>query len=124
MSTDTIRALISNTALLLSISIIYNNFFLIYDNKKKTMNIVIGIVIGCVGILLMMNTMSFSEGIIFDTRSILISVTGLFSDLIPTMVAAAIICIYRISIGGVGAFSGVLVILLSAGIGLIGTTIV
>lgn len=119
MTADTIRELISNTALLLSISILYNIFFLAYDTMKKRLNIILGIIIGCLGILLMMNTVSLSDGIIFDTRSILISVTGLFFGFVPTIIAAAIICIYRIFLGGAGALAGVMVTLLSAGIGLI-----
>ncbi|HZK88103.1 MAG TPA: HD domain-containing phosphohydrolase, partial [Anaerovoracaceae bacterium] len=66
-----------------------------------------------------MNTVNFSSGVIFDTRSILISVSGLFFGYIPTIIAAVIISAYRILIGGTGAFTGVTVTVVTAGIGLI-----
>lgn len=119
MSVDLIKDLVTNTALLLAISIVYNLFFIRFDSQKKWLEGVIGIFIGGVGILLMLNTVSFSNGIIFDTRSILISVSGLFLGYLPTVIATIIISAYRISLGGAGALTGVLVTVTSAGIGLI-----
>lgn len=119
MSTQLLKDLVTNTALLLAISIVYNLFFIRYDSQKKWLDAVIGIFVGGVGILLMMNTVSFSNGIIFDTRSILISVTGLFLGYLPTIIATIIISVYRISLGGAGALTGVLVTVTSAVIGLI-----
>lgn len=106
MSSELIKNLLLNTALLLSISIVYNLFFIRFDSQKKYLDGVLGIFLGGVGILLMMNTVSFSYGIIFDTRSILISVSGMFLGYIPTIVATILICVYRLSLGGAGALTG------------------
>lgn len=67
----------------------------------------------------MMNTVSFTNGVIFDTRSILISVSGLFLGYLPTVVATLMISVYRIYLGGSGAMTGVLVTVTSAAIGLL-----
>lgn len=119
MSAELIKDLLFNTALLLSISIVYNLFFIRINSRKKWLEVVLGIFLGGVGILLMMNTVSFSNGIIFDTRSILISVSGLFLGYLPTIIAALMISAYRIYLGGGGALTGVLVTMTSATIGLI-----
>jgi diguanylate cyclase (GGDEF)-like protein/PAS domain S-box-containing protein len=78
-----------------------------------------GIIIGLLGILLMVNTVSFSSGVIFDSRSILVSVTGLFFGYVTTIIATIIISVYRLLLGGAGAFTGVMVTVVTASIGLI-----
>lgn len=118
MSSELIKNLLYNTALLLSISIVYNLFFIRFDSRKKWLEAILGIFLGGVGMLLMINTVSFSNGIIFDTRSILISVSGLFLGYIPTIIATLLISAYRIYLGGGGALTGVLVTGTSALIGL------
>ncbi|MDO9491230.1 HD domain-containing phosphohydrolase [Acetobacterium sp.] len=119
MSSELIKNLLYNTALLLSISIVYNLFFIRFDSREKWLEAILGIFLGGVGMLLMINTVSFSNGIIFDTRSILISVSGLFLGYIPTIIATLLISAYRIYLGGGGALTGVLVTGTSALIGLV-----
>ena len=119
MSSELIKDLLFNTALLLSISIVYNLFLTHLDRRKKWLEAVLGLFLGGVGILLMINTVSFANGIIFDTRSILISVSGLFLGYLPTIIATLVISVYRIYLGGGGALTGVLVTVTSATIGLL-----
>jgi diguanylate cyclase (GGDEF)-like protein/PAS domain S-box-containing protein len=119
MSSELIKDLLFNTALLLSISIVYNLFFIRIESRKKWPEAILGLFLGGVGILLMINTVSFTNGIIFDTRSILISVSGLFLGYLPTIIATLVISVYRIYLGGGGALTGVLVTVTSATIGLL-----
>jgi diguanylate cyclase (GGDEF)-like protein/PAS domain S-box-containing protein len=119
MSSELIKDLLFNTALLLSISIVYNLFVIRIENHKKWPETILGLFLGGVGILLMINTVSFTNGIIFDTRSILISVSGLFLGYLPTIIATLVISVYRIYLGGGGALTGVLVTVTSATIGLL-----
>jgi PAS domain S-box-containing protein len=58
-------------------------------------------------------------GIIFDGRSMILSVSGLFGGPIVAGVAAVMTAAYRLWLGGPGAFVGVSVILESAGLGVI-----
>ncbi|PKM59757.1 MAG: hypothetical protein CVU99_11710 [Firmicutes bacterium HGW-Firmicutes-4] len=119
MSSELIKDLLFNTALLLSISIVYNLFVIRIESHKKWPETILGLFLGGVGILLMINTVSFTNGIIFDTRSILISVSGLFLGYLPTIIATLVISVYRIYLGGGGALTGVLVTVTSATIGLL-----
>ena len=119
MTLELIRNLIMNAALLLAMSILFNMFFMQHFENEKAYNLRIGIIVGIIGMFLMINTVTLPSNVIFDTRSILVSITGLFMGVIPTGIAVLIISIYRILIGGVGAFTGVMTTAVTAGIGLL-----
>jgi LytS/YehU family sensor histidine kinase len=59
----------------------------------------------------------FMPGLIFDTRSIIISIGGLFGGPITAGVAAALSVLYRVYHGGVGTTMGFAVIIASALLG-------
>ena len=119
MSMELMQNLILNAALLLAMSILLNLLSLHPKEKKKSYDVEVGIIIGIVGIFLMLNTVNLTSEVIFDTRSILVSTTGLLMGAIPTLIAVLIISLYRMMIGGAGAFTGVLVTAVTAGIGLV-----
>lgn len=119
MNPEFLRGLIFNASLLFAISIVYNTFFSIERQKNRIFSIFIGIILGVVGIILIMNTVVLGSGLIFDTRSILVSVVGLFFGVIPTVIASSIIIIYRVSLGGHGVLMGSLVTLITSMIGLL-----
>ncbi len=110
--------LINNAILLFGLGFIYAATN--YEQKKNTLlkKISLGLLIGAITILVMMNPWQLAEGLIFDARSVLLGVTGLFFGGITTGVAALIALIYRISLGGIGVYSGSLTIILTSGIGL------
>jgi len=118
MTNELIRNLIVNVSLLLILSVLYNTLLARAFSLSRYNKMIQGVIIGFLGILLMMNTVTFSSGVIFDTRSILIGVSGLFFGYIPTITAAAIISVYRVFIGGPGVFTGVTVTIVTAAIGL------
>lgn len=118
MNKEIITGLVYNASLLLSISLVYILFFLKYDKNNILRKIIAGVAIGFIGILLMENRIQLVQGIIFDVRSVLVSVTAMFFGLIPAFVASVIIIIWRIIIGGSGVLMGILVTLLTFGIGL------
>ncbi len=70
-------------------------------------------------IVLMLTPVRWESGIIFDTRTILLGVTGLFFGTIPTFLSMAIAGAYRLNLGGGGALMGVATIVSSGLIGLI-----
>ena len=111
--------LIINASLLLSVSIIYNLLFYSLRKRGGLFSILLGLVVGLLGMFLMMNSVVPAPGIIFDTRSILVSVSGLFFGFIPTIIAVVIISVYRIILGGSGQITGVLVTVMTAGMGLV-----
>ena len=119
MNNEIVRGLTLNVALLLSVSIVYNAFLQKVRGKNQAYEALLGVVTGFVGILLVINSVRLDTGVIFDTRSILISICGFFFGLIPTAVATLLIAGYRIFVGGPGVLTGVTVTLLTAVSGLV-----
>jgi len=119
MNNEIVRGLTLNVALLLSVSIVYNAFLLKVRGQNRAYEALLGVVTGFVGILLVINSVRLDTGVIFDTRSILISICGFFFGLIPTAVATLLIAGYRIFVGGPGVLTGVTVTLLTAVSGLV-----
>ncbi|MFZ5484306.1 MAG: PAS domain S-box protein [Pseudomonadota bacterium] len=77
-----------------------------------------GLVVGALGCLLISVSTVLAPGLILDTRSVLLAVSGLFLGPVPTMVAMAITATWRLGLGGPGAWTGVAVILASGLLGL------
>lgn len=119
MDTEMIITLINNAALLLALGVAYDILFSNANIDTRLKSIIFGIIIGLIGIALMLNPWELSFGLFFDTRSILLSITGLFFGFIPVVIGALIIASYRIYLGGVGVVMGVSVIGCSVIIGLL-----
>ena len=75
--------------------------------------------IGGIAMVLMLTPWTLTPGVVFDTRSILISISGLYFGAIPTIVAMGMSSALRIMQGGGGVYMGVTVIALSGFIGLL-----
>ncbi|MAT44260.1 MAG: hypothetical protein CL609_18165 [Anaerolineaceae bacterium] len=120
MNEASLVGLVNNTALLLAIALLFD---LVAGRWKigqtGLKQIPVGIFIGAVGIALMLTPWEFVPGIIFDTRSILLSISGLFFGLIPTLIAMAMTAAFRIYQGGAATLTGVGVILATGTIGLL-----
>ncbi len=110
--------LINNAALLLALWAIYGLVSLKSNLNSVWEKIISGIAIGGLGIAVMVSTIPFSPGVVFDTRSILLSISGLFFGPIPATIAAIMTAIFRIWQGGAGITMGVLVISTSTAIGI------
>ena len=111
--------LVLNTALLISISILFNLYYLKFQKHEVLQKILGGIVLGFAGVILMKISFNLPDGGIFDTRSILVSVSGLFYGVLPTTVAVIIITLYRLFLGGAGTIMGIVITALCAAIGLV-----
>ncbi len=107
----TLVKLVNNAALLLSLSLFNHLGHLMFEKRGRFAEIVDGLLIGIICIAVMMVPMTFTSGLVFDTRSILLSLSALIFGAIPTILAATMAIAYRLSTGGVGALPGVLVIL-------------
>ena len=111
--------LINNVALLVAVGVTYTHLAKTLRSRHWSGKLVSGLFLGVIGIGVMMNPWQLAPGVVFDSRSILLSVGGLFLGLIPTVIAVVITCLYRLQIGGVGALTGLGVIITSAALGLI-----
>lgn len=112
--------LINNVALLLALGLLYDVIPLRRRLRMiSVMQVVTGLLLGGIGLAVMLNPWEFfTEGVIFDTRSILLSIAGLFFGVVPTMIAVMMTAALRIFQGGAGAFTGVGVIATSGLIGI------
>ncbi len=112
--------LIYNASLLLALGIVYEISYFIPYKLKRISPVLRGVLIGAIGILVITFRAELAEGIIFDTRSILLSVAALAYGIVPAGIAAVMTILYRIfAVGGAGTLSGVAVIVTSVLIGLL-----
>jgi len=120
MEKSILIGLVQNIAILLSFSMLYDYFWSRKDNYKNIyFKFTTGFVLGGIGIVLILTPWHFIPGIIFDTRSVVLSITGLFFGLIPTITAMVITALYRLIMGGAGAHMGTAVVICSGTIGLL-----
>jgi PAS domain S-box-containing protein len=120
MRESIIGGLLQNAAILLSLSYVYDYWWNRNDEPRNILNkIVTGFVIGIFGIVLMLTPWILSPGLTFDTRSVVLSISGLFFGKLPTAIAMLITGLFRLSRGGDGVWMGIAVIVSSGLIGMI-----
>ncbi|MBZ0258174.1 PAS domain S-box protein, partial [bacterium] len=112
------NSFINNIALLLALSICHILILKRWKPDTKRYQIVSGVLFGLIIIAGMMNPFVLTKGIIFDGRSLVISVAGLVCGPVAAFIAAVIGSIYRVwGVGGGGSLTGVLVLSSSAILG-------
>ncbi|WP_296805273.1 PAS domain S-box protein [Thiocapsa sp.] len=124
MSTPTLFefsfSLLLNAALLLALAQVIDlalpKGHMAWSNRST---IGIGLLIGLICVLLMKISATLMPGIIFDTRSVLLAISGLFIGPVPTLIAMLMAALYRGMLGGPAALPGIAVILASGLIGLV-----
>lgn len=120
MSYFIILDLIQNIALLVTFSMLFDYFWARNEDKNNLFfKVVSGIVVGGIGIVLILTPWTYIPGIFFDTRSVVLSISGLFLGPIPTFIAIIITGLYRFSLGGQGVYMGVAVIFSSGILGIL-----
>lgn len=112
--------LINNASLLLAMCIVYDALLSKQENIKPGLRkLLSGTILGAICIAVMLNPLQWEQGIIFDTRSVLLCVAGLFFEPVAAIVAMVIAAAYRIHLGGNGVWMGVAVILSSGSIAMV-----
>ena len=114
-----IISLLNSIALLLLMAVVSELTDLIPVKFKNLLPWLNGVILSAICIAIMRFPFTLIPGVLYDTRSILISVTGLIFGVIPTVMTLFAAILYRLILGGVGTIPGVTVILTSAAIGLI-----
>ena len=113
-----ILELIKAAALLLALSLLQGMNARIWRGSKTVEKITSGFLFGGICVVGMMAPIEIATGIIFDARSVVLSMAGLFGGPIVGAVAAAIAGGYRLWLGGGGAQVGVAVVISSVLLGL------
>ncbi|HKI88597.1 MAG TPA: LytS/YhcK type 5TM receptor domain-containing protein, partial [Draconibacterium sp.] len=79
MKDSIIVGLLQNTAILLASAMIYEYIWIKNENSNKILpKVISGLILGGICVILMFTPWTLIPGILFDTRSVLLSITGLF----------------------------------------------
>lgn len=114
-----ILTLLNNIALLLVTSVANEAIGLLPVRYRRWQPWFNGAALSLICLAIMNMPFTLQPGLIYDTRSILISVTGLVFGPIPTILTVITAILFRLSIGGIGTAMGIAVVLSSATIGLV-----
>jgi PAS domain S-box-containing protein len=98
-------------SLLLSLCLLYAFIAQRWPNGELTGKILSGLLFGVICVIGMESPVTIASGVIFDPRSVVISLSGVFGGPVGGVIAAAIAAGYRIHLGGGGAPVGVAVVL-------------
>ena len=90
-----------------------------WPNDETIGKIVSGFLFGGICVVGMMTPIEFSKGVIFDGRFVILSSASFFGGPVVGLLSAAIASIYRLSIGGPGAFIAFGAVSTSVAIGLL-----
>lgn len=110
--------LAQNSALLVALFVLYGLLARIRLDNPLSNQILKGILFGGIAIAAMTMAVHHSDGIIYDGRSIVMALSGLFGGTVTAGVSVIIACTYRIFLGGTGVWAGTSTILTTALVGL------
>ncbi|MBN1143186.1 MAG: hypothetical protein JXA72_02140, partial [Bacteroidales bacterium] len=120
MGRSIVFSLIQNAAILLAFSFIYDYLFSRHQNSRHVLlDVLTGLLLGVFGVILIMTPWKMMPGMVFDVRSVLLSISGIFFGFIPTLIAMLITGGYRFALGGSGMWMGIGVIISSGIIGIL-----
>ncbi len=120
MNSEVFFSLVNNLSLLLVLGFLYELMYPGFSSKpSRVRQFLIGGALGVIGMVIMMIPWEFTSGITFDTRSILLGISGLFFGTVPTLIAMFATGLLRIFQGGSGTLTGLLVICSSGSLGLL-----
>ncbi|MEI8131973.1 MAG: LytS/YhcK type 5TM receptor domain-containing protein, partial [Leptolinea sp.] len=111
--------LIQNAALLLALIVMFDLISQNWSIHTRVQNLLLGVVLGGLGITIMLTPWVLMPGVAFDTRSILLGISGLFFGTLPTVIAMLMTAALRLNQGGTGVVMGVSVIIASGSIGIL-----
>jgi len=111
--------LIRNFSLLVMLAVGLQLFEQRMEGRQVARRVAVGLLFGLVGVVGMLTPVRFAPGVIYDGRSIILSLAGLFGGAVVAAVAAVCCALYRFELGGAGALAGVAVIVESAVLGVV-----
>jgi PAS domain S-box-containing protein len=107
-----------NAALLLALTLVTGLVPRTMSRGAGTRAVVVtGVLVAAFGMSVMLAPVPLTDGVVFDVRSVVLSVSGLFFGLVPTAIAVAATSALRWIQGGVGAPFGIAVIVASGAVG-------
>lgn len=111
--------IIHNIALLVALSVAYGLLSERMPAGTVTHRGVSGILFGGVCIVGMMTPLRFAPGVIYDGRSIVLTVAAFIGGPVTGTIAGVMAAAYRLWLGGIGTVAGVLTVAASVGLGVL-----
>jgi len=111
--------LTQGVALLLALCFLHGVWLRLWQHRPMLGAAMAGLLFGGVCVIGMMHPLRLAPGVIFDARSVVLSMAALFCGPVAALVAAAMAAAERIAVGGAGMAVGLLSIAWSAGAGLL-----
>ena len=113
-----IISILQNMSLIISLAVAYHYVVRQLHGKLLIVSVINGMLFGGAAVLAMLSPFRVAEGIIYDGRTIVLAVAGLFGGPIAAGIASVIAIAFRIFVvGGSGYIVGVLSIVEAAAIG-------
>jgi signal transduction histidine kinase len=114
-----LQVLVQNAALLLAVAVVFDAVSRrVTFEGTRLQQAISGLLLGVIGVSIMVTPWQFAPGIFFDTRTVLLNIVGLFFGVIPTLATLAVMIAWRLVQGGPAAFTGIVGMLVAAGLGL------
>jgi PAS domain S-box-containing protein len=110
--------LLQGVALLLALSLLQSFVIRLWPWDRYTGQVASGLVFGGLCVVGMMMPLELAPGLIFDARSVIVTMAAAFGGLLVGGISALIAIAYRLWLGGAGAVVGVYTILIAFTIGL------
>lgn len=110
--------LIFNLSMLIALSIISGFLDKRFPRDTRSGSLFQGFLFGAVAVLGMLRPLVLGPGLIFDGRTVMLSLCALFFGPWAAAIACVMTITTRVTLGGAGLVMGVLTILMSSGIGL------
>ena len=114
-----INLFILNVSLLVSATVLYTIIIRRWKKGSHLYALLSGLLFGVVAVLGMIMPVVLEPGIIFDSRSIIHSIAGLFGGPYTAFVALIISSLYRLMIGGSGTVVGIFTIIQASAFGVL-----
>lgn len=120
MENSIIIGLLQNIAILLAFTMLYENFWVKNEESKSLgAKILVGFILSGIGLILIFSPWRLGPGLVFDTRTVMISISGLFFGFVPTLITMLVTGTVRFMVGGDGIWMGIATIITSGTIGLL-----
>jgi len=119
MSRAIALTLVHNVALIVLLATVQQYILRYWARRDIVEKLLSGVLYGAVGIIAMMTPLTLAEGLIFDGRTIILSVAGMFGGPVVAAVAALMCGGFRYALGGIGMVAGVLSVIEAAGLGVV-----
>jgi len=120
MGREALIALINNAALLITLAVVYGLFYARSSPSRQfSSQVISGLFLGMITLAVMLNSWQLAPGVVFDTRSVVLGLIGLYFGLVPSLIAASMSIAMRMFMGGGGTLAGISSIISSVSVGLL-----